>query len=696
MSATPDRFETAFRVGATLTASLDLEEVFATIARQVGEAMGVPWCDINEYDPLAGTMTYVAVWSPELRDEDREYVGTVVDLAERPERDAVIRKGELLATYLDDPDLDPAERDIMLAYDEHAALEVPLVFGGEPIGVLGVTDSRPGRRFSEEDKRLFRLFAQPAAIAIGNARAYRAQRERARSMAALLDSSRALTGTVELEEVLARVAQLAAEVAGVPQSAIYEYRPDTETLVYAAEYVGEPASGVALEERLGAAYALGDCPSERAVLEGSLPVEEHADDPELPAERRAVMEAYGETTCLSLPLRFGGAPVGVMRLYDVRGRRHFDAAELELVAALGELASAAISNARLFREQRDHSARLLGLFDTSRGLASTFDLATVVAHTENGARRLFGADSEVDVWLRRADGAVAPAADVLTAGEEVPGSTPAPGAAPSPGALGARALAGLSPAQEAGDRSSGLVVPLIVKGQVGGFVQVRVSGRRHFAVPEVEALLVLANQVAVAVENVRLFRRVEQQAIRDGLTGLYNHRYFQERLLQEVALAQRYDQPLSLLIIDVDEFKQFNDAFGHQRGDDALREIGSLIARSVRGGVDLPARYGGEEFAVILPHTSADAAGPPAAPGGGRPPAPADAGAVELANRLRSAIAEHAFAGHGGRRYVRLTVTAGVAMLGRPSQSASALLTDADRALYAGKGRGKNRVELSL
>ena len=91
MSRPAGPFETAYQVGTTLSASLDLDEVLASIARQVGEAMDVQWCDINEYDAGAGTMTYVAVWSEQLRREDTDYVGTVVSLAERPERDAVIQ-----------------------------------------------------------------------------------------------------------------------------------------------------------------------------------------------------------------------------------------------------------------------------------------------------------------------------------------------------------------------------------------------------------------------------------------------------------------------------------------------------------------------------------------------------------------------------------------------------------------------------
>ncbi len=632
--------------------------------------------------PTRGTMTYVAVWSEELRGIDLDYVGTVVSLADRPARDAVIRKGDLLEAYVDDEDLDPLERDVMLEYDERAVMEVPLEFGGETLGVLGVVESRHDRRFTEEEKELLRLLARPAATALGNARLFRQQQEQARRLAALLDASRTLAESVDLDEVLAGVARLAAEVVGASYATVYEYRPHHDALVYRAEYALEPAPPDVRDDALGSMYALADCPGERAILEAAEAVQEHVSDAGLPEDRRRTMESWDQKTCLSLPLRSSGVARGILRITTLGAERRFTPDELELVEALAESASAAIQNARLFRAQGEESERLLELFAVSRRLSSSFDRDAVVAALEEGAGRLLaGGAPRASVAARRRRGGSCRRR--RTAREAA-------------GELALEALTGGRTAERVAAERSGIAVPLAVKDKAEGAIVVETEGYRRFSSAEREALQVLANQAAAALENERLYRRAEREAIRDGLTGLYNHRHFQDRLRQECRRSHRYGTPLTLLMLDLDDFKSFNDQFGHQIGDEALREVGQILFAVTRRGVDLAARYGGEEFAVILPHTRGlpDAVrgrGGGAAADDDESRPPAGAGALVVAERIRAAIGGHAFPGHGGRRYARTAVTVGVAEL-RADEDPAALIAAADAALYEGKRAGRDRV----
>jgi diguanylate cyclase (GGDEF)-like protein len=189
---------------------------------------------------------------------------------------------------------------------------------------------------------------------------------------------------------------------------------------------------------------------------------------------------------------------------------------------------------------------------------------------------------------------------------------------------------------------------------------------------ERELMIAFASTAAIALHNARLYRRIEEQAIEDGLTGLYNHRYFVERLSAEIARSKRYDEPLALLMIDVDDFKRFNDRYGHLTGDDALRAVSAVLRGEMRRGVDVASRYGGDEFAVILPHAAESA--------------------LDVAERVRRRIAAATFAGPDGSELGGVDVSVGVATFPGPHAAADDLIRAADEALYEAKANGKNRV----
>jgi len=203
---------------------------------------------------------------------------------------------------------------------------------------------------------------------------------------------------------------------------------------------------------------------------------------------------------------------------------------------------------------------------------------------------------------------------------------------------------------------------------------------------------------------VRLYQTIERQAITDGLTGLYNHRYFYERLHQEFARAQRYGLPLSLLMLDIDDFKRFNDRYGHPVGDLVLGEVSKVLAEQLRRHVDFAARYGGEEFAILLPNTSRDGAqivgdrlvrevAALGQAGADVPAAQAD-GARRVGERIRASIAAAELPGVGAGDEAHVTVSVGLASFPGSASSPDELVRNADKALYLAKRLGKNRVEV--
>lgn len=212
-----------------------------------------------------------------------------------------------------------------------------------------------------------------------------------------------------------------------------------------------------------------------------------------------------------------------------------------------------------------------------------------------------------------------------------------------------------------------LAIPLLAHEKSIGIVSVSSRGPvRHFTQGEIDFCQTLANQAALAIENARLFAETKRLANTDELTGLYNHRHFYHLCGSEVNRARRYGRPLSLIMLDLDHFKQFNDQYGHLAGDEALRRLAQILRRNSRG-VDMVARYGGEEFAIILPETDLEQA------------------AIQ-ADRLRAAVAEYRWP------QGRLTVSLGVASLTQEMTKAKELVQAADQALYQAKAGGRNRV----
>ncbi|MDO8186478.1 diguanylate cyclase [Conexibacter sp. JD483] len=245
--------------------------------------------------------------------------------------------------------------------------------------------------------------------------------------------------------------------------------------------------------------------------------------------------------------------------------------------------------------------------------------------------------------------------------------------APALDAAEARARAAGAPAQAQAGQTHALACP-IPRSRDGAEPHGTVAvARRDRAFDEEELALVgsLAAQTGISLENVELHDQVARQAVTDELTGLFNHRRFQEVMAAEVAAAARFGQPLGLLLLDIDDFKKVNDTYGHQQGDLVLKAVAAALRENSRE-IDEPARYGGEEMAVALPQTDLD-------------------GAYTIAERVRESVAALVVPALDGGEPLRVTVSIGVAA--SASAGKDALVAAADAALYVAKRSGKNRTE---
>lgn len=213
--------------------------------------------------------------------------------------------------------------------------------------------------------------------------------------------------------------------------------------------------------------------------------------------------------------------------------------------------------------------------------------------------------------------------------------------------------------------------PLMVGNKALGILRVDSPQENHFTTEDLRFLSTVGDLGALAIENAQLYERVEQLAIKDGLTDLYLRRYLLERLPTEISRQMRRKNQLSFMMIDLDKFKQYNDKFGHVAGDIVLRTVGTALLNFFKLPGNLVCRYGGEEFCVLLPDCS-------------------KVKAVEMADTIRKKIAAETILLR--REETSITISVGVATFPKDAQSKEDLISKADQALYKAKSEGRNRV----
>lgn len=227
------------------------------------------------------------------------------------------------------------------------------------------------------------------------------------------------------------------------------------------------------------------------------------------------------------------------------------------------------------------------------------------------------------------------------------------------------------------EKRDGAYIGIALKSQneTIGVIGIDCPVKYGLTVEDMDFLALTSHQISAGIEKSTLFTKTEELAQLDGLTGLYNHRVFKERLVQEVNRRNRSGKPLSLIMLDIDHFKRFNDSYGHQAGDAILKELAAVIKGQCRyTTMDMCFRYGGEEFAVLLSELELNIA-------------------LKVAERIRRVVEKHPFGIKSRHPETTLTVSLGVAgMSGSDDLHPEELLKQADDALYRSKKAGRNRV----
>ena len=392
-----------------------------------------------------------------------------------------------------------------------------------------------------------------------------------------------------------------------------------------------------------------------------------------------------------VPLIVKETLIGVLTLGKKKSGGTYQETELSFILQLGNQAAVAFESA-ILDEQKERASRDLAkkmenlaiLYSVSKALNFSYDLKKILLFILDKARDAVDAqkaslmllDTKTRELVVHVVRGVPPEVEAkINSGEmECTKIKMGEGVAGSVALSKQCLLVNEAREDERFKKSSGsfvdsiLCMPLIVNDEVIGVINLTNKKKGgKFNEEDAELLSTLANQAAITIYNARLYHL----AITDGLTQLRISRYFHQRLEEEIVRAAKFNHPLSLIMSDIDHFKDVNDRYGHQEGDIILIETAKILRFGVRE-VDIAARYGGEEFAVILPETGVEEA-------------------AAIAEALRKKIEEHEFPSKEGK--LKVTLSLGVASFPKNAATKEDLIGAADKALYKAKESGRNRVE---
>ena len=566
----------------------------------------------------------------------------------------------------------------------------PLVHREKTIGMLEVDSFTKFVSFPTEEIETLAAIAKQAAVIIENARIYeKEQRQRQRSEA-LVDVLTATASTLSMKEVLIKLCEAVVDMSVGERCSIFLMDSEHHRL--------EPVMSLGpRDEQLWQKFRRPPArvrrePAEQRFLQAAtswdkpIVVENAEDSPILP---RWWVKTFALKSLVQYPLRVKDRTIGAMTVHTSRDRVHFPQEEIDTLAAVAKQAAVIIENAHLYEQERQQRQRAEALVNVLSAAASDVSFRKVLAtisqsvldfsvgercsiflfneetHSLDPVMAMGPGDPSLFEKWRASAGLKIP--DIRGIGEAIRAQEPvieehAPGSGVVP-SYWIRAFRLKSVA----------IYPLVHREKTVGVLVVNTfSHFTHFPQDEIETLAAVAKQAAIIIEYSRLHEQLQEQAITDYITGLFNHRHVHVRLEEEFARAKRSKSPFAVMMMDVDKFKEFNDTYGHLQGDEALRLIAQNLRETLRAA-DIVGRYGGDEFLAILPDTTREQA-------------------EEAAERVRSMLAERPFPAGKAEQPIALAMSTGIACYPDDSTTKDALVALADAALYAAKRLGGNRA----
>jgi diguanylate cyclase (GGDEF)-like protein len=479
-------------------------------------------------------------------------------------------------------------------------------------------------------------------------------------IAILYDASQAVLSTFDLDEVLRRILATARDYFHLTNVAIFLMDKDKQEM-YPKALAGWNAVQCTTRIRIGQGL-IGAAAAERRPIYA----------PDVLKDSRYLPSGDETRSELAIPLMVREEVVGVL---DCQSGNidHFNNETIDLLTLFSTQASMALQNAQLYSLERRRAKQLEVINEIARQTTAVLDQAELLEKVCSLIQQSFMI-GQVSILLREEDELVLRAS---RGGLTI--NTPVGGKLPITSELCGRSLAaGLTIIESRVEGGSSLSretrscmgIPLVSFGQTLGMLVMESVEEGRFQASDGESLEAVADICATAIQNAHYVERVKQLAYLDGLTGIFNRRFFELRILEEIDRARRFQTGMAVLMVDIDQFKRLNDEFGHLLGDEVLRQVSSIFSQQLRK-IDVVCRYGGEEFAIVLSQTNPQHA-------------------LAVAEKLRRLVENWQFPGVARP----VTISTGVATFPNHGTTRDELVKAADAGLYAAKQGGRNRVLL--
>jgi len=490
-------------------------------------------------------------------------------------------------------------------------------------------------------------------------------------VAILYDVSQAVLSTFDLDEVLSQILMIAKDYFRVENCAILLRDPADQKLKVRKEFGGN---------RLNTAGSPFEIPVGKGVIGTAAKRKLPVYVPDVSKDPRYIKTFPTTRSELAIPLMVRDEVYGVLD-FQSQQLDYFDKDTIDLLTLFSTQASIALANARLYSKEQRQRAQLEAINAIAEQISKTSELDDLLQKICSLIPEKFSVDHAVLILregeldeqrlvMRAHAGKLTP---LFAAQWELPPGDGLCRTAFHRGevvvendvAHSQRYIPGFK------ETRSELALPLIAFEETLGVLVLDSSEADTFREEDIRVLHSVADICAIGIRNAMQLHRAKTMASTDGLTGIYNRRGFETRVIETLAAAGRNGLGVSLLIIDIDHFKRLNDEFGHLLGDEVLRQVAKLFSQHVRKN-DVVCRYGGEEFAILLPETTTERA-------------------HAVAEKLRRVVADHQFPG------VPQSVTISLGIADSPTHAATRdeLVRAADDALYAAKQNGRNRVEMA-